>query len=65
MQCVFKKPKKDAVTGVPADDFDREDFYQATKTYVAMNLEEIDDVIPKVFQTISSKFQEFQREGSS
>ena len=64
MHCVFKKPKKDAVTGAPTDDFDTEDVYQASKTYVAMNPEEIDNVIPEVFQTISAKFQEFQREGS-
>ena len=62
MHCVFKKPKKDAVTGAPTDDFDTEDVYQASKTYVAMNPEEIDNVIPEVFQTISAKFQEFQRE---
>ena len=64
MHCVFKKPKKDAVTGAPTDDFDTEDVYQASKTYTAMNPEEIDNVIPEVFQTISAKFQEFQREGS-
>ena len=47
MHCVFKKPKKDAVTGAPTDDFDTEDVYQASKTYVAMNPEEIDNVIPE------------------
>ena len=64
MHCVFKKPQKDAVTGAPTDDFDTEDVYQASKTYVVMTPEEIDDAIPEVFQTISAKFQEFQREGS-
>ena len=64
MHCVFKKPKKDAVTGAPTDDFDTEDIYQASKTYSAIQPEDIGDVIPEVFQTISNKFQEFQREGS-
>ena len=53
--CV-QKPQKGAVTGAPTDDFDTEDVYQASKTYVAMNPEEIDDVIHEVLQTISASF---------
>ena len=49
MHCVFKKPREDAVTGVPNDNFDTQDVYQASTNYVAMNPEE---------------FQEFKREGS-
>ena len=64
MHCVFKKPKKDAVTGAPTDDFKTEDVYQASKTYSAIQPEDIDDVIPEVFQTISNTYQEFQRECS-
>ena len=39
------------------------DVYQASKTYTAVTPDDIDDAIPEVFQTISNKFQEFQREG--
>ena len=59
MHCVFKKPKKDDV-----EEFHTEDIYQASKTYTTIQPEDIDDVIPEVIQTISNKFQEFQREGS-
>ena len=64
MHCVFKKPKKDDVTGVPTDDFDTEDVYQASRTYTATTPDEIDEAFLEVFQTISAKFQDFQREGS-
>ena len=49
MHCVLKKTTKDTVTGALTDDFDTIDVYKASKTYVAINLEEIDDVIPEVF----------------
>ena len=64
MHCVFKKPKKDDVTGVPTDDFHTEDVYQASQTYTATTPDEIDKAILEVFQIISAKFQDFQREGS-
>ena len=64
MHCVFKKPKKDDVTGVPTDAFHTEDVYQASQTYTATTPDEIDEAILEVFQTISAKFQDFQREGS-
>ena len=45
------------------EEFHTEDNYQAPKTYNAIQPDDIDDVISEVFQTISNKFQEFQREG--
>lgn len=40
------------------------DIYQGSKTYTALYDEEIEDVLPEVFQTIFTKFQEFERQGS-
>ena len=57
MHCVFKKPKKDAVTGAPTEDFDTEDVYQASKTYAAIQPEDINAVIPEVFQTITNTLE--------
>ena len=38
--------------------------YQSSKTHTALNTDEVDDKLPEIFQTIHTKFQEFQREGS-
>ena len=59
MHCVFKKLRQGEM-----DVYDFEDIYQASKTYTAILPEDIEEVIPEVFQTISALFQEFQREGS-
>ena len=42
----------------------KNDIYQASKTYTCMQLYDIDESIPEVLKTISEKFQAFQREGS-
>ena len=64
MHAVFKRPKKDDYTGLLTDKFEEEDVYQASKTYVAMQPEEMESDMPQVFQTIHAGYQEFQREGS-
>ena len=61
MLCIFKKIMID-VDGNTTED--KNDIYQASKTYTCMQPYEIDESIPEVFQTISGKFQEFQHEGS-
>ena len=38
--------------------------FQGSRTHIALNAEETEDQLPEVFQTIHTKFQEFQREGS-
>ena len=61
MLCNFKKIKTDVEENTSED---KNDIYQASKTYTCTQPNEIDESIPEVFQTISEKFQEFQREGS-
>ena len=61
MLCIFKKIMTD-VDGNTTED--KNDIYQASKTYICMQPYEIGESIPEVFQTISGKFQEFQHEGS-
>ena len=61
MLCIFKKIMID-VDGDTTED--KNNIYQASKTYTCTQPYEIDESIPEVFQTISGNFDEFQSEGS-
>jgi hypothetical protein len=61
MECIFKKI---TVDGEGKTSEVMNNIFQASKTYASTQPYEIQESIPEVFQTISGKFQEFQREGS-
>ena len=61
MLCIFIKIRTD-VEGNKTED--KNDIYQASKTYTCTQPYEIDEFIPEVLQTISGRFSEFQRERS-
>ena len=59
----FQKQKKEDVTGVPTNEFHKEDVDQASQTYTAATPNEIDEAITKVFSNYHRQFQELSTRG--